>query len=322
MSTKIEIYKSNNEIEVAITFKNESVWLSQKQISALFNKDTDTIGLHLKNIFSEEELIENATTELFSVVQIEGSRKVNRKIKFYNLDAIISVGYRVSSKQGTQFRQWATARLKDYLIQGYAINQKRLQQKQHEVEFLKTGLRIVSRALENAGNEHEQEVFRQFAKGLALLDDYDHEALDKQGLTRKETIYPGFEDYMQLIGQMYSDFESSVFAKPKDDGFHSSINQIKQSFNDSELYPSIEEKAANLLYYITKNHSFVDGNKRIAAACFLYFLQQNNALHNSNGKPIINNETLATLTLYIANSRTEENEIVKRLIISVLNRNK
>lgn len=121
---------------------------------------------------------------------------------------------------------------------------------------------------------------------------------------------------------MYSDFESSVFAKPKDDGFHSSINQIKQSFNNSELYPSIEEKAANLLYYITKNHSFVDGNKRIAAACFLYFLQQNNALHNSKGEPIIYNETLATLTLYIANSRTEENEIVKRLIISVLNRNK
>jgi prophage maintenance system killer protein len=319
----VVIYQSEeNQIEVSVQFDRETVWLSQKQMSALFNKDTDTIGLHLKNIFSEEELIEDATTEFFSVVQIEGTRKVNRKIKFYNLDAILSVGYRVNSKQGTQFRQWATARLKDYLVQGYAINKKRLQQKQQEVEFLKTGLRIVSRALENTANEREQEVFRQFAKGLALLDDYDHEALDQKGLTQKETNYPQYEDYMSLIGQMYSDFESSVFAKPKDEGFHSSINQIKQSFDDAELYPSIEEKAANLLYYITKNHSFVDGNKRIAAACFVYFLQQNNALLNSKNEVIISNETLATLTLYIANSRTEESEVVKRLTISVLNRNK
>lgn len=319
----VVIYQSGeNQIEVSVQFDRETVWLSQKQMSELFNKDTDTIGLHLKNIFLEEELIENATTELFSVVQIEGARKVNRKIKYYNLDAIISVGYRVNSKQGTQFRQWATARLKDYLLQGYAINEKRLQQKQQEVEFLKTGLRIVSRAIENAANEQEQEVFRQFAKGLALLDDYDHEALDHKGLTQKETIFPAFENYMTLIAQMYSEFESSVFAKPKDDGFHSSIHQIKQVFAGEELYPSIEEKAANLLYYITKNHSFVDGNKRIAAACFLYFLQQNNALLNSKSEPIISNETLATLTLYIANSRTEENEVVKRLIISVLNRNK
>jgi prophage maintenance system killer protein len=155
-----------------------------------------------------------------------------------------------------------------------------------------------------------------------LLDDYDHEALDEKGLTQKETIYPNFENYMALIGQMYSDFESAVFAKPKDESFHSSINQIRQSIGENDLYPSIEEKAANLLYFITKNHSFVDGNKRIAAACFLYFLQQNNALYNSKGEAIINNETLATLTLYIANSRTEESEVVKRLIISVLNRNK
>jgi prophage maintenance system killer protein len=319
----VVIYQSGeNKIEISVQFDMETVWLSQKQMSELFNKDTDTIGLHLKNIFLEEELIENATTEFFSVVQIEGSRKVNRKIKFYNLDAILSVGYRVNSKQGTQFRQWATARLKDYLVQGYAINEKRLQQKQQEVEFLKTGLRIVSRALENSANEKEQEVFLQFAKGLALLDDYDHEALDQKGLTQKETNYPQYEDYMTLIGQMYSNFESSVFAKPKDDGFHSSINQIKQSFGNLELYPSIEEKAANLLYFITKNHSFVDGNKRIAAACFLYFLQQNEALSNSKDQPIISNETLATLTLYIANSRTEESEVIKRLIISVLNRNK
>ena len=175
---------------------------------------------------------------------------------------------------------------------------------------------------EGASNEQEQEVFLQFAKGLALLDDYDHELLDEKGTTVKETIYPNYEDYMQLIQLMYDSFESSVFAKEKDDGFKSSINQIRQSFGTKELYPSLEEKAANLLYFITKNHSFVDGNKRIAAACFLYFLQQNKALENSKLAHIISNETLAVLTLYIANSRTEEAEIVKRLIISVLNRNK
>jgi len=321
--SEIIIYQTGeNQIEVSVQFENETVWLSLNQISLLFERDKSVISRHLRNIYKSGELDMEATVAKNATVQIEAGRTVKRDIEFYNLDAILSVGYRVNSKQGTQFRQWANRILKDYLVQGYAINQKRLQQKQQEVEILKTGLRIVSRAIENTANEQQQEVFRQFAKGLALLDDYDHEALDEKGLTQKETIYPNFENYMALIGQMYSDFESAVFAKPKDESFHSSINQIRQSIGENDLYPSIEEKAANLLYFITKNHSFVDGNKRIAAACFLYFLQQNNALYNSKGEAIINNETLATLTLYIANSRTEESEVVKRLIISVLNRNK
>jgi prophage maintenance system killer protein len=321
--SEIVIYQSEeNQIEVAVQLDQETVWLNRQQLAVLFDRDIKTIGKHINNVFSDNEIEKSSTVAKFATVQKEGTREVERVIEFYNLDVIISVGYRVKSPQGVKFRQWANRILKDYLVQGYAINQKRLEQKQQEVEFLKTGLRIVSRAIENAADEHQQEVFRQFAKGLSLLDDYDHEALDQKGLTQKETNYPTYEDYMTLIEQMYSNFESSVFAKPKDDGFHSSINQIKQSFGDKELYPSIEEKAANLLYYITKNHSFVDGNKRIAAACFLYFLQQNNALFNNKAEPIISNETLATLTLYIANSRTEENEIVKRLIISVLNRNK
>lgn len=318
--SEIIIYQTGeNQIEVSVQFEKETVWLSLNQISLLFDRDKSVISRHLNKIFTSGELEKKSVVAKNATTAADGK---TYQVEFFNLDVILSVGYRVNSKQGTQFRQWANRILKDYLVQGYAINERRLQQKQQEVEILKTGLRIVSRAIENAANEQEQEVFRQFAKGLALLDDYDHEALDEKGLTQKETIYPNFEDYMALIGQMYSDFESSVFAKPKDDGFYSSINQIKQSFGDKELYPSIEEKAANLLYFITKNHSFVDGNKRIAAACFLYFLQQNNALHNNNGEAIISNETLATLTLYIANSRTEESEVVKRLIISVLNRNK
>jgi len=323
MENKIEIYKTtDNQTEIKVQFDADTVWLNQKQMAELFEKDTDTIGLHLKNIYSESELEENSTTEFFSVVQKEGKRSVQRRIKYYNLDAILSVGYRVNSKRGTQFRQWATQRLKDYLVQGYAINEKRLAQKQQEVEYLKTGIRILNRALEEQTTAEEFEMLRVFAKGLSLLDDYDHETLDKKGVTRQQTVYPTVEEYLKMIRAMYSEFESDVFAKPKDDSFHSSVNQIKQGFGETEFYPTIEEKAANLLYFITKNHSFVDGNKRIAAACFLYFMQKNNALLKSDGTPIIDNTTLAALTLFIATSKTEEAEIVKQLTISILNRNK
>ena len=323
MENKIEIYQSaDNTTEIKVQFDRDTVWLSQKQMSLLFEKNTDTIGLHLKNIFDTGELDEESTTEESSVVQQEGNRQVKRKIKFYNLDAIISVGYRVNSKRGIQFRKWATQRLKDYLVKGYALNEKRLSQKSQEVEYLKTGIRIVSRAIEQTSDEENRQVFQVFAKGLALLDDYDHEELDISGKTGGKTVFPTYDDYLDLINRMYSDFESDVFAKPKDGSFESSVNQIKQSFGNKDLYPSIEEKAANLLYFITKNHSFVDGNKRIAAACFIYFLQQNNSLLNKDNAPIIDNNTLAALTLFIATSRAEESEIVKRLIISILNRNK
>lgn len=262
-----------------------------------------------------------ATVAKFATVQTEGNRIIERQIEHYNLDVIISVGYRVKSKQGTQFRQWATQRLKDYLVKGYAINEKRLAQKQQEVEYLKTGIRIVSRAIEEATDDQNRHVFQVFAKGLALLDDYDHEELDTKGRTTKATHFPSVDDYMALIHNMYSEFESDVFAKPKDGSFNSSVNQIRQGFAGTDFYPTIEEKAANLLYFITKNHSFVDGNKRIAAACFVYFLQQNNALLKSDGSPIIENDTLAALTLFIATSKTDEADIVKRLVISILNRN-
>ena len=323
MKNKIEIYKTpDNQTEIRVQFEEDTVWLSQKQMGLLFEKDTDTIGLHLKNIYESGELQEIATAEESSVVQTEGKRQVRRKIKFYNLDAIISVGYRVNSKRGVQFRQWATQRLKDYLIQGYAINEKRLVQKQQEVEYLKTGIRILGRAIEEATEKPNEQVYSIFSKGLALLDDYDHKQLDAKGYTIRKTEFPSHDDYMKLIHNMYSEFPSDVFAKPKDQGFKSSVNQIKQSFNGKELYPSIEEKAANLLFFITKNHSFVDGNKRIAAACFVYFLDQNKALVLEDGSPVIDNNTLAALTLFIANSKTEEANTVKKLVISILNRNK
>ncbi len=320
MKNKIEIYKiSDNHSEVEVSFDRETVWLNQGQMAQLFSQTKQNISLHINNCFRERELIAPLVVKESLTTASDGKKY---KIKYYNLDLIISVGYRVKSQQGTQFRQWATQRLKDYLVQGYAINEKRLAQKNQEVEYLKAGIRIVSRAIENATDETNKQVFELFSKGLGLLDDYDHEELDSKGKTTQTTHYPIYQDYMGLINSMYSDFESDVFAQPKDESFKSSIGQIKQSFGGTEIYPSLEEKAANLLYLITKNHSFIDGNKRIAAACFVYFLEQNNALLSINGEPIISNDTLAALTLFIATSKPEESEIVKRLAISILNRNK
>lgn len=317
---KGEIIVYNDKPNVEVRLENETVWLNQKQMAELFDKDSDTIGLHLKNIFATKELDKKATTEKYSVVQTEGNRQVNRSILFYNLDAIISVGYRVNSKRGTQFRIWANRVLKEYLVKGYAINEKRLAQKNQELQFLKSGIQILSRAIDERTTEDNWLAI--FAKGLSLLDDYDHEKLDVDGLTLRQAEYPSLEEYQKLIHQMLSEFDSEVFGKEKDKSFQSSVAQIGKGFGEVDFYPSLEEKATMLLYLVVKNHSFVDGNKRIAAVCFLKFLQQNDMLFNAQNQPIINNDTLASLTLFIASSKPEEMETVKRLVISVLNRNK
>jgi prophage maintenance system killer protein len=326
MNNKIEIYRTtDNQTEVKVQFDENTVWLNKAQMADLFERDRTVISRHIGNIFKEGELDKEVVCAKFAHTTPHGAIKGKEQVKeteYYNLDLIISVGYRVNSKRGTQFRQWATLRLKDFLVQGYAINENRLLQKQLEISYLKTGIRILNRAIEEQNNVEEFEMLKVFAKGLTLLDDYDHETLDKKGLTVQETVFPSFDDYMTLITRMYDGFKSDVFAKPKDDSFKSSINQIRQGFGETEFYPGIEEKAANLLYFITKNHSFVDGNKRIAAACFLHFLEKNNALTKEDSTLIIDNTTLAALTLFIANSKPEEAEIVKRLTISILNRNK
>jgi death-on-curing family protein len=232
------------------------------------------------------------------------------------------VGYRVKSIRGTQFRQWATQRLKDYLIEGVAINEKRLNQKDKEIKILHDGIRILSRVIEEKLDTNEAYVWlHQFKMGLKLLDDYDHETLDSFGNHTKNVKYPSKSQYMELVDQMRSEFNSTVFGKLKDKSFESAIAQIKQAFGKKDAYPSIEEKAAMLLYLIVKNHAFVDGNKRIAAACFLLFLENNGLLTNRHQHPIISNEALASLTLFVASSKAEEMETVKKLLISVLNRN-
>lgn len=325
MENQIEIYQgSDGQTQIEVKFEDETVWLSQEQIGVLFGKGRSTITEHIRNIFKEGELEETVVRREFRHATphgaIEGKTQV-KTIQHYNLDVIISVGYRVKSKQGTQFRIWATKRLKDYLVQGYAINEKRLAQKQQEIQTLKDGIRILSRVIEQKAEDQNLDWLNHFAKGLELLDDYDHENLDKKGLTKRPATYPSLEDYQNVIASMRSDFESGVFGKEKDGSFESAIGQISKGFGEEDFYPTLEEKAATLLYLIIKNHGFVDGNKRIAAACFLFFLQKNDLLQNQNGDVIISNDALASLTLFIASSKPEEMDTVKKLVISVLNRN-
>ena len=323
IKNQIEIYQAQDgSTQIDVQLEEETVWLTQAQMAVLFNKGRTTITEHISNVFKEGELIEEMVCRDFRHTTQHGAIKgktQSKNVKFYNLDVIISVGYRVKSKQGTQFRIWANKILKDYLVKGYALNEKRLAQKEQEVKLLKDGIHILSRAIEEKIEDNQW--LTVFTKGLSLLDDYDHEQLDTKGLTTKEVNYPSLVDYQELINEMMTEFDSDVFGKEKDKSFQSSIAQIGKGFGEADFYPTLEEKAAMLLYLVVKNHSFVDGNKRIAAACFLKFLQQNDMLFNSHKQPIISNDTLASLTLFIAASKPEEMQTVTRLVISVLNRN-
>lgn len=315
--SEIIIYQSkNSQIEVSVQVDKDTVWLNQTEITLLFERDQSVISRHINNVFKENELDKKSNMQKMHIANSD------KPVTYYSLDVIISVGYRVKSKQGTQFRIWANQVLKEYLVKGYAVNEKRLAQKEQEVKLLKDGIHILSRVIEEKTNEVDNNWLHDFAKGLTLLDDYDHEQLDAKGLTKKEAQYPSNSDYEELVTQMRTEFDSDVFGKEKDDNFKSSLAQIAKGFGENDFYPTLEEKAATLLYLVTKNHSFVDGNKRIAAACFLKFLETNNMLYNKENKPIIGNNSLASLTLFIASSKPEEMETVKRLVISVLNRNK
>ncbi len=324
--SEIEMYQTpDGHTEVQVTFDEDTVWLNQEQLGQLFGRDRTVVGRHIKNIFKEGELDETEVCADFAHTTEHGAIKgktQSKTTKYYNLDVIISVGYRVRSIRGTQFRQWASIRLKDYLIQGYSINEKRLEQKNQELKVLKSGLQIIGRAIEETVQEEGAEWLTLFAKGLNLLDDYDHERLDSRGLSLKPAKYPSKEEYQSLINQMKLEFDSDVFGLMKDHSFESAITQVSKGFNEVDFYPSIEEKAATLLYLIIKNHAFADGNKRIAAACFLLFLENNKALMNNDGTTIISNEALASITLFAAASKPEEMDVVKSLIVSILNRNK
>lgn len=316
MENQVEIFQSNDGIILNVHLSNETVWLSQDQLSELFERDQSVISRHIANVFKEGELLKESNMQKMHIANSD------KPVTLFSLDVIISVGYRVKSIRGTQFRQWATNRLKDYLIEGVAINEKRLEQKNKEIRVLHDGIRILSRAIEEkAASQVGYEWLNQFSMGLQLLDDYDHEALDAKGNHQMNADYPAKSEYMKLVNQMRIEFNYDVFGKEKDGGFDSAVNQIMQGFGEQDVYPSIEEKAAMLLYLVVKNHAFVDGNKRIAAACFLLFLDRNKLLYKETGQTIISNEALASLTLFVAASKAEEMETVKKLLISVLNRN-
>lgn len=323
--SQIVIYQDLEGVaQIEVQFEQETVWLSQEQMSLLFQRDRTVISRHIRNVFKEGELIEDVVCANFAHTTPHGAikgKKQQKSRKLYNLDVIISVGYRVKSKRGTQFRIWATSRLRELLVQGYTLNESRLAQKEQEVKILKSGIQILGRAIEEKAQSEGLGWLDTFAKGLGLLDDYDHESLDQSGISDRVTNYPKKEEYYELVEAMRAEFDSDIFGKEKDNNFQSSIAQISKGMGKNDFYPSLEEKAAMLLYLITKNHSFVDGNKRIAAACFLLFLERNQLLFIGDNNPIISNEALAALTLYVASSKPEELETVKRLIVSVLNRN-
>ncbi|MBR6098546.1 virulence protein RhuM/Fic/DOC family protein [bacterium] len=322
---EIVIYTAaDGSVSLDARLENDTIWLTQDLMARLFETTVPNINMHIKNIYEEEELEQERTIKDFLIVRKEGNRTVSRNIAHYNLDMILSVGYRIKSKTATQFRRWATSVLKDFMTKGYVLNEKRLKEQQTQISTLKNSIALMERSLVEQIDSLDvakdvSKILHNFALGLNLLDDYDHKQLDTKGLNKTEAKRISKEEFLKVINDMKSDFESDVFAVPKDDSFESSVNQIYQTFDGVELYPTLEEKAAMLLYLIVKNHSFADGNKRIGASCFLYFLNQNNILYK-NDKPILDNATLFALTLLIATSKPEEMETVKQIVLSVLNR--
>lgn len=314
---KFELVKftdNNFEINVRADIDNDTVWLTQKEMALLFEVSIDNISLHIKNILKENEL-DISSIEESSVVQIEGNRKVNRRIKIYNLDMIISVGYRVKSQRGILFRKWANKILKEYLIQGYSINQKRISALNKTIEIqnkmLASSLNIEQEALVN--------VIEEYTKALDLLDNYDHQCLIKP--KGNESIYKlTYSDCRTIIDSMKFKTTSSVFGVEKEEGkLNGILAAVYQNVFGQEVYPSLEEKAAHLLYFLVKDHPFADGCKRIAATLFLEFLNKNHALIKG-GKKIIANDTLVAITILTAESRPEEKDVMIKLIMNFLDK--
>lgn len=314
MSNEVVIFKNGElELEVTVSENRENVWLSQDQMATLFDVDRSRVTRHIKNIYDDNELVENSTCAENALVQTEGKRKVKRTIKIYNLDMILAVGYRVKSPNGIIFRKWATSILKNYMIKGYTINQKRLDALHKTVEIQ---TRILASTLE-LDEKEVLNVIETYANALSLLDDYDHGLLSKPEGTN--SIYRlSYQECRELIDKMK--FDSDVFGVEKEEGkLNGILAAVYQNVFGQELYPSIEEKAANLLYFLIKDHPFADGCKRIGATIFLEFLNKNNHLI-IEGTPIISNSALVAITLMIAESRPEEKETMISLVMNFLSK--
>lgn len=322
MNNQIQIYTSaDGKISLQVSLDNETVWLNQTQMAELFDTSTDNISLHLKNIYAEHELDENSTTEVFSVVRQEGKRQVQRSLKHYNLDAIISVGYRISSKRATQFRQWATQTLKQFLVQGYAINQKRLQEK--GVEFSQA-VALLSQTLTNQALISDEGkavigVVQDYARTWSLLQAYDEQNLAAILVQQPEMKPLVFEDVLAAISQLKKELiakgeATELFGQLRSDGLASAIATIEQGFGDELFYPNIASRAAHLLYFVIKNHPLADGNKRTGSFLFLWYLHQNQVLLAKPVNELINDNTLVALALLVAESLPEQKELMIRLV--------
>ena len=305
----------NQGVKLEVNLKDETVWLNRQQMATLFNRDVKTIGKHINNALSEE-LEDIPTVAKFATVQKEGEREITRNLEYYNLDMILSIGYRVKSDKGIIFRKWANKILKDYMLKGYAINQKRLEYLEKTIKLIDIANRMDER-LENNDAKEILKVIGDYSKALNLLDEYDHRTLKKvKGNIDERKIE--YKECINIINKLKFNEESSLFAVERDKGLESIIGNIYQSFDGQDIYKSIEEKASNFLYLIVKNHVFADGNKRIAATLFIYFLNYYGILYK-NDKQTIDNNTLAALTLLIAESNPREKEVIIDLVMNFLN---
>ncbi len=306
--TESKLYLSDGlNLEVRFSPEQDTVWLNRQQMAKLYDRNVSTISRHISNALQEE--LDDSTVAKFAIVQLEGGIEVSREVEHYNLDMIISVGYRVKSTRGVEFRRWANRVLREYLLRGVAINELRLKQLNKVVEIMP----YVPKHLEADG---VFDVIEHYATALDLLDDYDHQCIDKPSGS-SGSYHLEYEECRELIDSLRFKAESDLFGNEKDDSFKGSLGAIYQSFGGEELFPSVEEKAANLLYYVTKNHSFSDGNKRIAAAVFLYFLEKNGILRRS-AHAFIGNHTLVAVIVMMAESRPEDRETMVKLVMHFL----
>jgi death-on-curing family protein len=323
---EIIIYKSKDGPRLDVRLEKETVWLTQKQIAELFGKGIPAINEHIKNIYKEGELSGKSTIRKFRIVQIEGSRKVEREVDLYNLDVVLSVGYRVNSKRATRFRIWATNTLKQYLIQGYTINQKRLLQKSQNLEELQKAISFLREKSKNellAGQEQEiLSLLEDYSKSLSLLEQYDKNKL-KSPKGKKAGFVLKYETVQEVIGKIKNDLvkkkeASDLFGRETGHKLESIIKNLYQTFGGKELYKNLEEKAAQLLYLIIKDHPFVDGNKRIASFLFVYFLSRNRYLLKKSGERKINDNALVALALLTATSQPKEKDVIIKIVMNLL----
>lgn len=319
---QIVIYQTEDgQTQIDVRVENDTVWLTQAQMAELFLKDRTVIGRHIRNVYNEGELEEKGSCAKFAHMGHDGLQQYETVM--YNLDVIISVGYRVKSQRGTAFRIWARNVLKDYLLKGYAVNQ-RIHQKQ--IAELRQLVQMVGRTIQNQKLEATDEnkalfdIVVNYTYALDTLDNYDYERLTIDKTTKEEPFHATYENAIEAINSLREKFGgSALFGNEKDDSFKSSIGQIYQTFGGEELYPSVEEKAAMLLYLVTKNHSFSDGNKRIAATLFLWFLNNNRILYREDGSKRLADNTLVALTLMIAESKPEEKDVMVKVVVNLIN---